>query len=91
MTDRVVDNQTRERFEMWVDGKLAFATYRLEGDRLIIKHVESPPELRGVGVAGRLMAGVLEHARERHRKVVPVCPYAAAFIRKHPQYQDLLA
>ncbi len=91
MTDRILDNQVRSRFEMWESGKLVFANYRLEGDRLVILHVEAPPELRGVGVAGRLMAALLEHARGRHRKVIPVCPYAAAFIRKHPQYQDLLA
>ena len=89
MTDRVTDNLSKSRFEMWEQGKMAFANYRREGDRLVIWHVESPPELRGVGMAGRLMAGLLEYARERHQKVVPLCPYAADFIRRHPQYQDV--
>ena len=90
MADKVTDNQDKSRFEMKEQGLIAFANYRREGDRLVLLHVESPPELRGAGVAGRLMVGILDHARARHQKVIAVCPYAADFIRKHPQYQDLL-
>jgi len=87
----VVDNPDRHRFELIEDGQTAFADYRRSGDQLILPHVEAPPALRGKGTAGRLMAGVLELARARGLKVVPVCPYAVAYIRRNPQYQDLLA
>ncbi len=87
----VVDNQASNRFELEEQGLVAFADYRLQGGRLVIPHVEAPPALRGTGTAGRLMTGLLDTARERGLKVVPVCPYAAAFIRRHPEYQDLLA
>ena len=87
----VVDNADRSRFELVEQGLTAFADYRLHGDRLVIPHVEAPVALRGTGAAGRLMTGVLEIARERGLKVVPSCPYAAAFIRRNPQYQDLVA
>jgi hypothetical protein len=63
----------------------------LHGDRLAIPHVEAPPALRGTGTAGRLMTGVLQIVRDRGLKVIPVCPYAAAFIRRHAEHQDLLA
>jgi len=87
----VVDNPERRRFELEEQGLVAFADYRLEGERLVIPHVEAPPALRGTGAAGRLMTGVLDLVRGRGLKVVPLCPYADAFIRRHPQYQDLVA
>ena len=87
----VVDNRERGRFELEEQGLVAFADYRLSGDRLIIPHVEAPPALRGTGTAGRLMTGLLDQARARGLKIVPQCPYAAAFIRRHPEYQDMVA
>lgn len=89
--NQVVDNPERSRFELEEQGLVAFADYRLHGDRLVIPHVEAPPALRGTGAAGRLMTGMLDMIRERGLKVIPVCPYASAFIRRHPEYQDLVA
>jgi hypothetical protein len=87
-----VDNPDRSRFELEEEqGLVAFADYRLHGDRMVIPHVEAPPALRGTGTAGRLMTGMLNIVRERGLKVVPVCPYAAAFIQRHREFQDLLA
>ncbi len=87
----ITDNTARSRFELVEEGKLAFADYRLNGDVLVIPHVEADPAMRGKGSAGRLMAGVLELARERGWKVRPVCGYAAAYIQRHPEHHDQLA
>lgn len=87
----VTDNQERRRFELVEQGLTAFADYRLNGDVVVIPHVEAPIALRGTGAAGRLMAGLLDRVRADGRKVLPVCPYAAAYIRRHPEYADLLA
>jgi uncharacterized protein len=86
----ITDNSARSRFELVEEGKLAFADYRLEGRVLTLPHVEADPALRGKGTAGRLMAGVLELARERGWKVRPVCGYAAAYIERHPDHAGLL-
>ena len=88
---QVLDNPEKSRFELEEQGLVAFADYRLHDDRMVIPHVEAPPALRGTGAAGRLMTGVLDIARERGLKVVPICPYAAAFIQRHSEYQDLVA
>lgn len=89
MTD-VTDNAGRSRFELVEDGMTAIADYRRQDGRMLITHVESPVALRGKGTAGRLMTGLLEAARAEGAKVVPLCSYAAAFMRRNPQYQDLL-
>ena len=86
----ITDNNARSRFELNEEGKLAFADYRLDGDLLTLPHVEADPALRGKGTAGRLMAGVLELAREHGWKVRPICGYAVAYLERHPEYRDLL-
>jgi predicted GNAT family acetyltransferase len=88
--DEVIDNAARGRFELIIDGQTAYANYRREPGRLLIPYVEAPPALRGTGAAGRLMEGVLAQARMEGRKVVPICSYAAAYIRRHKPHHDLL-
>lgn len=88
---QVTDNAARHRFELEEEGKLAFADYRRADGKLILPHVEADPALRGKGTAGRLMEGVLATARDEGLKVVPLCGYAAAFMKRHKAYADLLA
>jgi predicted GNAT family acetyltransferase len=84
------NNTAHNRFEWTEEGKLSFADYQLDGNILVLPHVEADPALRGKGSAGRLMAAVLDLARERGWKVRPICGYAVAFIQRHPTYQELL-
>ncbi len=86
----VKDNPERSRFELEEDGHVAFANYRREGDVLVIPHVEAPPALRGSGAAGRLMQGMMETVRAQGLKVVPTCGYAAAWIKRHKEFDDLV-
>ena len=90
MTD-VIDNTTRQRFELDIDGQIVFADYRRDGDIVIVPHVEAPVALRGTGASGRLMEGVLALLRARGERIVPSCSYAAAYIARHSEHQDLLA
>lgn len=85
------DNQADSRFETVIDGHLAEIVYRLAGDQLNLVHTFVPEELGGRGIAGRLTAFALDAARARGLKVIPTCPYIAGYIKKHPEYQDLLA
>jgi predicted GNAT family acetyltransferase len=87
----VIDNTARARFELTENGLPAWADYRRQDGRLVITHVEADPDLRGSGAAGRLMEGVLEAARREGLKVVPLCGYAAAYMRRHKNHHDLLA
>ena len=91
----VTNNIERQRYELDEAGLTAFADYRLtrgeQGEVMVIPHVEAPWALQGTGVAGRLMAGVAAHARASGLKVVPTCPYAAAWFKRYPDEQDLLA
>ncbi len=79
------------RFEVVVDGRLAQADYRREGDLLVLHHTEVPPTLQGRGLAAALVAAALAWARAERLRVRPVCSYVAAYMRRHPETQDLLA
>jgi predicted GNAT family acetyltransferase len=91
MAEEVTDNHERSRYELHVGGETVFAMYRRQGTTLVIPYVEAPPALRGSGAAGRLMRGVMEIARAEGLKVVPLCGFASAWIRRHKQYRDLIA
>ncbi len=87
----VVHNTAAKRFEISVDGKVAFSKYLLAGEMIIIEHTEVPVELEGRGIAGRIVRTALDYARAQKLKVMPLCPFTAGFIHKHPEYQDLVA
>jgi predicted GNAT family acetyltransferase len=87
----ITDNPAEGRFELVEQGLTAYADYRMTPERMIIDYVFSPPELRGAGTAGRLMQGVVAQARARSVKITPLCGYAAAWLKRHPDTADLLA
>jgi predicted GNAT family acetyltransferase len=79
------------RFAANLDGKTAYLTYReLDGRILDLDHTFVPREHRGGGIASQLTAEALAYARDRGYKVVPSCPFVAAYIGRHPQHRDLL-
>lgn len=90
VSNAVSDNAARSRYELAEDGAVAFANYRREDGVLTIPYVESPAELRGKGTAGRLMEGVVAHARAESLKIVPICGYAVSWFRRHPEHNDVL-
>ena len=86
----VRDNKAESRFELDVDGHTAFAYYQLSPGIITFTHTEVPPALGGQGVGSRLAKGALEMARAQKLKVVAQCPFIAAYLGKHPEYQDLI-
>jgi hypothetical protein len=95
MSDRlpggVRDNPALSRFELDADGDTAVLNYRLDHGVMALNHTETPPHLRGRGLASQLVAGVLETARARGLKVVPRCAFVRAYLAKHPEFSDLAA
>jgi uncharacterized protein len=85
----VIHNPAENRFETWIDGYLSKLDYIQDGKNFVITHVGVHPEFRGQGVAGKIVQVGLEYAKENSLRVVPMCPYAAAYIRRHPEYAEL--
>lgn len=91
MSESFSDNAAAGRFELDVDGHLAYADYRREGGVIVLPYVYADPELRGSGAAGRLLEQVVAVARDQGARIRPVCGYAVAWMRRHPEHADLLA
>ena len=85
------NNERERRYELDVENQIVWADYRRDGERLVITHVEAPPALRGTGAAGQLMAALAEEARSQQARLVPLCGYAAAWLRRHPEHADISA
>jgi predicted GNAT family acetyltransferase len=87
----VVDNSEGGRFEVWSGGTLVGrAVYRTEPGKVVFTHTEVDPALQGHGIAQMLAARALDEVRASGRQVVPLCPFVASYIRKHPEYADLV-
>jgi len=87
----VRDNKALSRFEMDVDGAVAFANYRLTPQAMIITHTETPRALRGRGIASELVKGALDQIRADGRKVIAGCGFVVDYLYKHPEFADLSA
>ena len=86
----VRDNRSLSRFELDVEGAVAFANYRRTPRAVIITHTETPRALRGRGVASELVKGALDLIRADGRKVIAGCGFVVDYLNKHPEYADLV-
>jgi predicted GNAT family acetyltransferase len=84
------ENEAKRRFEARVGEHTAVMDRYYDGDTLVITHTGVPDALGGQGLASHMARAVLDGARERGQKVVPLCPFVAAYIKRHPEYEDLL-
>jgi predicted GNAT family acetyltransferase len=91
-TTTVANNPEASRYEIGVDGVLAgFSEYVDRGEVRVFLHTEVSEEFAGRGLAATLVTGALDDVRASGRLIRPLCPYVAAFLRKHPDYRDLVA
>jgi predicted GNAT family acetyltransferase len=87
----ITNNEEAQRFEAQLGGLHALLTYRRFPGRIVFNHIEVPPPLESKGLAAKLAHTALDFARANHVRVVPLCPYISAFIRKHGEYDDLVS
>jgi uncharacterized protein len=90
--DQVIHDAERKRYRLEVDGgEVAYCEVDPIGaGTILIKHTEVDPKFEGKGYGATLLRGILDKARADGKNVVPICPFAAAFMRRHEEYQDLL-
>lgn len=85
-------NEEKKRFEAQVEDHLLVMEYLLNTQgQIFITHTEVPEALEGRGLGGQMAEAVLGYIRDKGWKLFPMCPFLAAYIRKHPEWRDLLA
>jgi hypothetical protein len=87
---QVTMNEAKGRFEVSLDGKTAFTEYVVHNGAMVLPHTLVPDAFEGRGIGGALARAALGYAREQGLKVKPSCRFIAAYITKHPEWQDLV-
>lgn len=87
---KVFNNSEKSRFEVTVDGRTAVCEYKLVKDRIIYTHTEVPVALEGKGIGSLLAKTALAYAKTESLKIMPLCPYIAGYIKRHPEYKPFL-
>ena len=90
MTSAIRHNHEQQRFEKPVDDLLCVIDDELHELNLSLTHVLVPKPLEGRGIAGELTRAAFDWARTENYRVIPVCPYVQAWLRRRPDYQDLV-
>jgi uncharacterized protein len=89
--ETVRHDSAAHRFELGKEGRLSIVDYHVADGRMVITHTFVPPELRGHGLAEKLVRAALEFARAEGLKVIPQCSYVDTYLRRHPEDSDLRA
>ena len=85
MTSTVHDNPALNRFELPIDGETAILVYERAENSIRLLHTEVPEAFRGRGFGEALVRDVLDRARAEGLRVVPVCPFVRAYLKKYPE------
>lgn len=87
----VRDDEDNHRYVLELDGKVAgFTVYHLRGGRYYFVHTEVETGHEGEGLGSILVRGALDDVRARGETIVPLCPFVAAWLTRHPDYQNLI-
>lgn len=89
-TIKVINNQTKKRYEITLGSHVAYLEYIPAGQNLVISHTEVPTGLEGGGIGSRLVKHVLEELKGSNKKAIITCPFAIGYIQRHPEYREVI-
>lgn len=87
----LINNVERHNFELFIEGKRSFIDYKMKGNKVYLLHTEVPKEMNGKGVAAALVEKTLHYLESNQLQLVPYCVYVKAFLKRHPEWNRLLA
>jgi predicted GNAT family acetyltransferase len=86
----ITNNEKEQRFETMVDGELAYLEYRFYKGDIAMMHTFVPEKMEGRGIASSLAKFALEYAKANKLPVMVYCPFVASFLKRHPEYNELV-
>ncbi|MDC6387654.1 GNAT family N-acetyltransferase [Maribacter sp. PR1] len=87
---KVTDNPSKKRYEAVVDDSLVFIEYIKTKEKIYLTHTEVPSALEGKGIGSSLVLEVLEDVERQDLTLIPLCPFVALYLKKHPEWKKLV-
>jgi hypothetical protein len=87
---QIINNTEQQQFQALINGELASLEYRLSDGRIVLMHTEVPEQLGGHGIGSALAEFAFKYARANHLPVKVYCPFVQAWLKRHPEYDDLV-
>ncbi len=91
MEVKIIENTEKKRFEAEIDGRMAFIEYIRAKQQIYLTHTEVPVALEGKGIGSSMVKQVLQQIKNEGLELVPLCPFVAAYVKRHPEWRELLA
>lgn len=87
---KVTDNPSKKRYEAVVDDSLVFIEYIKTKEKIYLTHTDVPSALEGKGIGSSLVLEVLEDVERQDLTLIPLCPFVALYLKKHPEWKKLV-
>ncbi|UUC46683.1 GNAT family N-acetyltransferase [Flavobacterium cerinum] len=88
---KLVNNEEKSRFELEVESYIAFIDYKIKDKKIYLIHTEVPAELGGKGIGNAIVLKTLHYIKDNGYSLVPLCPFVAAYIKRHTEWNTLVA
>jgi len=86
----LVKNDEKKRFEINIGGHYAFINFGEFGNQIALVHTETNLELAGKGAATAVVEKTLHYIKDHIKSLMPFCPYVFAYIKRHPEWKDIV-
>lgn len=87
---KLIDNQEAKQYEMHVDDEIVRIEYIRALNNIYLTHTEVPRSLEGRGLGSQIVKSVLEDIDAKELTLIPMCPFVAGYIKKHPEWKKLV-
>jgi uncharacterized protein len=87
---KIFNNEQRQQFQLHLDRSIASLEYRMNDGMIVLMHTEVPENLGGRGIGSALAQFALDYARANHLPVKVYCPFVTTFVKRHPEYTDIV-
>ena len=90
LSHKLIDNQEAKQYEFHIGEYMAKIEYIIAKDKIFLTHTEVPKKLEGQGIGTDLVKQVLEDIEKKELRLVPLCPFVAMYIKRHPEWRKLV-
>ena len=90
MEYELIDNKEAKQYELSVEGPKPRIEYILARNNIYLTHTEVPKSLQGQGIASKMVSMALKDIRSRNLTLIPMCPFVAMYIKRHPEWRELV-